>query len=84
MRAQDLVKLQPLTLLDLAAKIIQYTKSTSSLKFLEYEDVFGVGFEDMERRVPEISKAAKILGWKPSKTIDDIIRDSHEYEVARK
>jgi len=75
---------EEISIIDLAAKIIRYTKSSSSLKFLEYEDVFGVGFEDMERRVPEISKAAKILGWKPSKTIDDIIRDTHEYEVARK
>jgi UDP-glucose 4-epimerase len=68
----------------LAARVIQYTKSNSALKFLKYEDVFGVGFEDMERRVPDISKAAKILGWKPSKTINDIIRDSHEYELARR
>jgi UDP-glucose 4-epimerase len=73
-----------ISILDLAAKIIEFTKSTSNLKFLQYEDVFGVGFEDMERRVPDISKAAKILGWKPSKTISDIIRDSHEYEIARK
>jgi UDP-glucose 4-epimerase len=75
---------EEISILDLAAKIVQYTKSTSILKFLEYEDVFGIGFEDMERRVPDISKAAEILGWKPSKTIDDIIRDSHEYEAARR
>ena len=75
---------EEISILDLAAKVIQYTKSTSTLKFLQYEDVFGVGFEDMERRVPDISKAAKILGWKPSKTINDIIGDSHEYEVARR
>ena len=75
---------EEISILDLAARVIQYTNSTSTLKFLQYEEVFGVGFEDMERRVPDISKAAKILGWKPSKTINDIIRDSHEYEVARR
>lgn len=75
---------EEISILDLAAKIIQYTKSTSTLKFLQYEDVFGVGFEDMERRVPDVSKAAKILGWKPSKNINNIISDSHEYELARK
>lgn len=75
---------EEISILDLAAKIIQYTKSTSTLKFLQFEDVFGVGFEDMERRVPDISKASKILGWNPSKTINDIIRDSHEYELARR
>lgn len=75
---------EEISILDLAARIVQYTKSTSTLKFLQYEDVFGVGFEDMERRVPDISKAAKILGWKPSKTINDIITDSHEYELARR
>lgn len=75
---------EEISILDLAARVIQYTNSSSTLKFLQYEEVFGVGFEDMERRVPDISKAAKILGWKPSKTINDIIRDSHEYEVARR
>ena len=75
---------EEISILNLAAKIIQYTKSTSSLKFLQFEDVFGVGFEDMERRVPDISKASKILGWKPAKTINDIIKDSHEYELARR
>jgi UDP-glucose 4-epimerase len=74
---------EEISILDLAARVIQYTNSSSTLKFLQYEEVFGVGFEDMERRVPDISKAAKILGWKPSKTINDIIRDSYEYEVAR-
>lgn len=75
---------EEISILDLAARVIQYTNSRSTLKFLQYEEVFGVGFEDMERRVPDVSKAAKILGWKPSKTINDIIRDSHEYEVARR
>ena len=75
---------EEISILNLAAKIIQYTKSTSSLKFLQFEDVFGDGFEDMERRVPDISKASKILGWKPAKTINDIIKDSHEYELARR
>ena len=75
---------EEISILDLAARVIHYTNSSSTLKFLQYEEVFGVGFEDMERRVPDISKAAKILGWKPSKTINDIIRDSHEYEVARR
>ena len=75
---------EEISILNLAAMIIQYTKSSSSLKFLKYEDVFGFGFEDMERRVPDISKAAQILGWKPFKTINDIIRDSHEYQLAGK
>ena len=75
---------EEISILDLAARIIQHTKSASSLKFLHHEDVFGVGFEDMQRRIPNISKAAMILGWKPSKTINDIIRDLYEYEVARR
>ncbi len=75
---------EEISILNLAAMIVKYTKSSSNLKFLQYEEVFGVGFEDMERRVPDISKAAEILGWKPSKTIDDIIRDSHEYHLASK
>ncbi len=75
---------EEISIVDLASLIVEYAKSTSNLKFLKYKDVFGPDFEDMERRVPNISKATQILGWKPFKTINDIIRDSYEYQLAVK
>ena len=65
----------------LALKIINYSNSDSKIVFKKHEDVFGIGFEDMLRRVPDISKASKILNWKPSIGIDKIIEDVHRHEL---
>jgi UDP-glucose 4-epimerase len=65
----------------LALKIINRSGSVSKIKFKKHEDIFGVGFEDMLRRVPDISKATQILGWTPSIGIDEIIEDVHRFEL---
>jgi UDP-glucose 4-epimerase len=66
---------------NLALKIIGRSHSGSKIKFKKHEDIFGVGFEDMLRRVPDISKANQILGWTPSIGIDEIIEDVHRFEL---
>ncbi len=65
----------------LALKIINYSNSDSKIVFKKHEDVFGIGFEDMLRRVPDVSKASKILNWKPFIGIDKIIEDVHRHEL---
>ena len=40
-----------------------------------YEEAYGEGFEDMERRQPDIAKINGLLGWKPEKSMDQIIDD---------
>jgi len=66
---------------NLALKIIGRSGSGSKIKFKKHEDIFGVGFEDMLRRVPDISKATQILGWIPAIGMDEIIEDVHRFEV---
>jgi len=64
-----------ITILNLAHKIIEATNSSSSIEYVNYEDAYGSGFEDMARRVPNIQKINQVLGWKPKKNLIDIIND---------
>ncbi len=61
------------TIKELAEKIIQRTKSTSTINFIPYSEAYPAGFEDMQRRVPDISKIKNSIGWQPSYTLDSII-----------
>ena len=64
-----------ITILDLAKKIIDQTNSKSEIAFVNYEDAYSVGFEDMARRVPNISKIKLFTGWEPEIDLKTIIRD---------
>ncbi len=61
------------TITELATKIIERTKSSSKIKFIPYSDAYPAGFEDMQRRVPDISKINKAINWQPEHTLDSII-----------
>jgi UDP-glucose 4-epimerase len=63
------------TIQQLAEKIIANTKSTSGLTFMPYSQAYPAGFEDMQRRVPDITKAKSALNWKPTRNLDQIISD---------
>jgi UDP-glucose 4-epimerase len=74
---------QEVSINDLALRIKAIAGSNSEIKHVNHEEVFGLGFEDMARRVPEISKAKQLLGWEPTKTIDEILYDSYKYEMTK-
>ena len=61
------------TIKQLAEKIIQITESQSTIKFIPYTDAYPAGFEDMQRRVPDITKIKKSIVWEPTHTLDSII-----------
>jgi UDP-glucose 4-epimerase len=63
------------TIQQLAEKIIANTKSSSGLTFTPYSQAYTAGFEDMQRRVPDITKAKSALNWKPTRNLDQIISD---------
>jgi UDP-glucose 4-epimerase len=63
------------TIQKLAEKIITNTQSKSKITFTAYSDAYPAGFEDMQRRVPDITKAKTSLNWKPSRNLDQIISD---------
>jgi UDP-glucose 4-epimerase len=61
------------TIKELALKVIKQTQSTSTIKFIPYSDAYPAGFEDMQRRVPDISKIKKAINWEPKHSLDSII-----------
>jgi len=60
---------------DLANKVISETGSKSSVVHIPYEEAYGDGFEDMERRVPNIELINKLVGWKPERDLSTMISD---------
>jgi UDP-glucose 4-epimerase len=64
-----------ITILDLAKMIVNQTNSKSEITFTSYEDAYTIGFEDMARRVPDISKIKLFTGWEPEIDLKTIIRD---------
>ena len=63
------------TIKQLADRIIERTKSTSSITYTPYDDAYPAGYEDMQRRVPDITKIKSSIGWTPANTLDTIIDD---------
>ena len=66
---------QQISIMDLAKKVIEITNSSSKIEKIAYEDAYPDGFEDMQRRVPDISKIKSVLGWSPKIGLDQIIKD---------
>jgi len=66
---------EEISIQDLAEKIIEITNSKSKIVYIAYEDAYQDGFEDMERRVPNIDRIKKLTGWVPTRNLDIIIRD---------
>jgi len=63
------------SILELAKKIIERTNSSSKITFTPYGQAYPVGYEDMQRRVPDITKVKNAIGWAPEKNLDNIIDD---------
>ncbi len=61
------------TMKQLAEKVIERTRSHSKLKYVPFSEAYGAGFEDMQRRVPDISKVKAKIGWAPTHNLDSII-----------
>jgi UDP-glucose 4-epimerase len=59
----------------LAEKAIELTGSKSEIRYVSYDEAYGEGFEDMRRRVPSLEKARKLIGYKPTRSLTDIIND---------
>jgi len=64
-----------ISILELSKLIIKQTASKSVITFTDYEDAYSTGFEDMVRRVPDISKLVNFTGWEPKLGLESIIED---------
>ena len=67
------------TIRDLAARVKELTGSDSAIQYIAYDDAYEAGFEDMPRRVPDISKICGLIGYRPKLELDEIIRTVIEH-----
>jgi UDP-glucose 4-epimerase len=64
---------------DLAARVVELAGSTSPIHFIPYDQAYEEGFEDMPRRVPDLSKLKALIGYQPKVQLDEIICRVIEY-----
>lgn len=63
----------------LAKEIIKITKSSSRIEYIPYEKAYEEGFEDMQRRVPDTTKIKNLIGFTPTYSLPEIIKDIVKY-----
>jgi len=69
-----------ITIMDLALLVKELTNSSSEIHLIPYDRAYEEGFEDMPRRVPDISKIRKMIGYEPTLNIKEILKKVIEYE----
>jgi UDP-glucose 4-epimerase len=73
------------SILDLARRVISLTGSESSIGLVPYEEAYEDGFEDMMRRVPDLSKLQRLVGYAPRYDLDTTLQSviAHERATVR-
>lgn len=71
-----------LSMNELAERIVAASGSGSRIVHIPYDEAYEEGFEDMERRVPDIAKIKALTGWEPTLGLEQIIEDAIEFERA--
>ncbi len=64
-----------ITILDLARRVRAATGTTAEIRFVSYKDAYTTGFEDMQRRVPDLTKIHGLIGYRPVRNLDQILAD---------
>jgi UDP-glucose 4-epimerase len=64
-----------ISIFSLAERVIQLTNSNSKIRLVPYIDAYPVGYEDMQRRVPDNSKLQKLTGWQAKIDLNEAILD---------
>jgi UDP-glucose 4-epimerase len=67
----------------LAERVIEMTGSSSGIEYVAYDDVYGIGIEDMLHRIPSTAKINSAIGWRPERTLEDILSGVLAFERAR-
>jgi UDP-glucose 4-epimerase len=66
----------------LAERVCELTGSSSIIRNVSYDEAYEEGFEDMMRRVPNIGKVHRLIDWRPTRALDEILRDVIAFERA--
>jgi UDP-glucose 4-epimerase len=70
---------EEISILDLAKRVKQLTQSDSEIQCIPYDEAYTEGFEDMPRRIPDTSKVRDLIGFKPTTTLDQILKHVMAY-----
>lgn len=73
---------QEISIRELAEVVRSMTRSASPIRFVPYDEAFEEGFEDMPRRVPDIGKIKKLVGFHPARSIEEIVESVIDYHQA--
>ena len=73
---------EEVSILELAKRIKALAGSKSGIVHVPYEQAYAPGFEDMARRVPDITRVRELLGWQPRRTLDETLQSVREFEAA--
>ena len=65
---------EPVSIEDLARRVIRLTRSASGVTRASYLEAYGAGYEDLERRVPDGTLAADLVGFAATRSLDEIIQ----------
>jgi UDP-glucose 4-epimerase len=74
---------EEVSILELAERIKELTKSESEIVLVPYAEAYEEGFEDMPRRVPDISKVNALVGFQPEMKLDGILKSVIDYQSGR-
>jgi UDP-glucose 4-epimerase len=74
---------EEVSMIDLAERVRQLTGSSSEIVLVPYVEAYEEGFEDMPRRVPDISKVRSLVGFDPAVRLDDILQRVIAFETGR-
>ncbi len=71
---------EEISILELAGRIKELARSRSDIALIPYAEVYGEAFEDVPRRVPDISRIGRLLGWRPEIPLDETLAATVEFE----
>jgi UDP-glucose 4-epimerase len=74
---------EEVSILELAQRVKELTNSSSEISFVPYDEAYEEGFEDMPRRVPDISKINALVGFSPDMKLDGILQSVIKYHSER-
>jgi UDP-glucose 4-epimerase len=78
---------EEVTILELAQRVVRLVAPEAEfddrIVFIPYDEAYAPGFEDMQRRVPDISKLQRLTGWSPEFSLDETLRQVKDYYVGR-
>jgi UDP-glucose 4-epimerase len=81
-RAFNLGNPEPITILGLAQRVIRRAGSHSRIAFVDYEQAYDDGFEELGRRTPDITAVQQLVGWRPHRSLDEALDDVISFERA--